>query len=60
MTTRPTDETIRLRISEIEDDPRFQSGRKHPATIDINAPLALVQIALENEWRALRWVLGEL
>ena len=53
-------EAIRLiskRIAEIEADERYQSGRKKPATIDVNAPLALVQLELETEIKTLRWVL---
>lgn len=54
-------EAIRLinkRIAEIEADERYQSGRKKPATIDVNAPLALIQLELETEIKALRWVLA--
>jgi len=54
----PEDE-IRARISEIEADGRFQSGQKRPATIVENAPLALIQLNLETERKALKWVLGE-
>ena len=48
---------ISKRIAEIEADERYQSGRKKPATVDINAPLALVQLEFETEIKTLRWVL---
>lgn len=48
---------IEARIKEIEEDSRYQDGLKNPATIDINAPLALIQLSLESEITALRWVL---
>jgi len=51
------DEQIIKRIKEIEEDDRYQSGLEHPATIDINAPLALIQMGFESEIRALKWVL---
>jgi len=48
---------IRKRIQAIEADSRYQSGLEHPATIDINAPLALIQLGFEVELKALKWVL---
>jgi hypothetical protein len=51
-------EEIKARINEIEADSRYQSGLKKPATIAVNAPLALIQMAFEAEIAALRWVLG--
>ncbi len=48
---------INKRIAEIEGDSRYQSGLVKPATIIENAPLALVQLSLETEIKALRWVL---
>jgi hypothetical protein len=48
---------IKKRIAEIEADDRYQSGLKHPATIDINAPLALIQLEFEKEIKTLKWVL---
>lgn len=50
---------IRKRITEIEADSRWQSGQKKPALVEINAPLALTQVALDNERRALLWVLDD-
>ena len=52
-----TVEQIQTRIKEIENDDRYKSGRKHPATLDENAPLAMIQLALETEIATLRWVL---
>ena len=54
-----SEELIKKRIAEIEADSRYQSGLKVPATVDINAPLALIQVGFEAEIRALRWVLKE-
>ncbi len=54
------DEQIIKRIKEIEEDDRYQSGLEHPATIDINAPLALIQLSFEIERKALKWVLKNL
>lgn len=51
-------ETIKKRIAEIEADERYQSGLKTPATIEINAPLALIQLSFEVEIKALKWVLS--
>ncbi len=48
---------IKRRIAEIEADDRYKSSQKSPATVDINAPLALIQLAYETEIKALRWVL---
>jgi len=50
---------IKERIEEIELDSRYQSGLKSPASVFINAPLALIQIGLEREIKALRWVLSQ-
>lgn len=45
---------IQKRIKEIEGDSRYQSGLEHPATIDTNAPLALIQLSFETEIQTLR------
>lgn len=50
---------IRERIAKIESDSRYQSGLKSPATIDINAPLALIQLELETRLATLQWVLRD-
>jgi len=54
-----TEQELRARITEIEADSRYQAGQKRPATVEINAPLALIQMCYESEINTLRWVLGE-
>lgn len=54
-----TKDQIDKRIDQIEADDRYQSGLKNPATIEINAPLALIQLSYEVEIKALRWVLKD-
>ncbi len=54
-----TVEEIKGKIAEIENDERYQSGKRKPATIDINAPLALCQLALETQISTLNWVLKD-
>lgn len=54
-----TEKEIKTQIAEIEVDDRYQSGLKHPATININAPLALIQLEMETKIRTLKWVLEE-
>lgn len=48
---------IRKRLREVESDERL---RYPPARVDINAPLALVQVDLKAERRALRFALDAL
>jgi len=48
---------IREQIQKIEADTRYQEGLKTPATIDINAPLALIQLEMETRIKTLKWVL---
>ncbi|HYL22472.1 MAG TPA: hypothetical protein VEU74_11975 [Gemmatimonadales bacterium] len=50
---------IKERLAKIEADERYQSGRKTPATVFENAPLALIQLAFEAEHDALTWVLKD-
>lgn len=50
---------IKKRIGEIEKDSRYLDALKEPATIGINAPLALIQLSFETEIATLRKVLGE-
>ena len=52
-----SEKQIKKRIREIEDDDRYQSGLENPATIDINAPLALIQLSFETEIKVLKWIL---
>lgn len=53
-----SEEAIKAEIAKIEADERYQSGLKHPATIDINAPLALVQLEMEVRIKTLKWMLA--
>lgn len=55
MSARPTDEQIRERLREIDADERYHY---EPAAYQINGPLALVQVCMKAEARALAWVLG--
>jgi hypothetical protein len=50
---------IQKRIAEIEANESYKSGRHNPATVDINAPLALIHLSLETEISTLKWVLVE-
>jgi len=49
-----TEAEIRSAIAAIEKDRRLKAK---PATLDINAPLALIQCNMEGQLEALRWVL---
>jgi hypothetical protein len=49
-----TEAEIRRAIQEIKQDARLKGP---PATVDINAPLALIQLDLESQIKALQWVL---
>ena len=52
-----SEQEIKAKIAEVEADSRYQSGQECPATIGINAPLALVQLELETRLNTLKWVL---
>ena len=52
-----SEEEIKAKVAEIEADSRYQSGQECPATISVNAPLALVQLELETRLNTLKWVL---
>ena len=52
---RASDHEIRKRLSDIDADERFHYP---PALVQINAPLALIQVELETTARILAWVLG--
>jgi len=58
---RPTHRELKKRISErikkIEEDSRFQD---ESALVEVNAPLALIQVHLKSEHQALKWVLENL
>lgn len=49
-----TKKQIEEKIKEIEADERYKAS---PAVLDVNAPLALIQIGMESQVRALKWVL---
>lgn len=49
-----TEKQIRARIKEIESDSRYQAPT---ATVQVNAPLALIQLGFETEVAVLKWVL---
>lgn len=55
MKTKPAEDEIRSRIEKINADERYHAPA---ATIEVNAPLALIQAIMETEIRALAWVLG--
>ena len=48
---------IKERLAIVEKDERLGYP---PANTEINALLALIQVALETEQRTLRWVLGQI
>lgn len=50
-----TQEEIRRRLIGVEADARLHYP---PANVEVNAPLALIQVGLAAESNALRWVLG--
>mgnify|MGYP001568119754 CR=1 FL=1 len=52
-----TEFEIRNRINKIDADERYHYPS---ARVDVNAPLALIQVALGTEAIALAWVLGEI
>lgn len=51
-----TREQILAAIAEIKKDSRY---KEKPALVQINAPLALIQVDLESQIKALRWVLDD-
>lgn len=53
-------EKIEARLTEIQADARYQSCLKSPAQVQINAPLALIQVSMKSEVATLRWVLGNM
>lgn len=54
--TMRTEEVIKKRLEVLEKDKRLT---EYPvATVQINAPLALIQASAWAEANALRWVLG--
>ncbi len=51
-----TEAEIRRAIKEIQKDARLKGP---PTTVDVNAPLALIQVDLETQIKTLKWVLDE-
>lgn len=51
-----TEECIRARLAAITREPAFV---QEAASVQINAPLALLQVMLETQAATLAWVLGE-
>ena len=51
-----TEAEVRALLKEVTADERLGYP---PATVEINAPLALVQLELETKRDTLKWVLGE-
>ena len=51
-----TSDEIRARLAETQAQPQL---KYKPATVQINAPLALIQMGLESEIRILKWVLDQ-
>lgn len=54
-----TREQIQAKIVEIESDDRYAKNGRHMATVFENAPLALIQMGMESEVKALKWVLAK-
>jgi hypothetical protein len=53
-------EEIKEKIETLKNDPRmkgFGTPEYKPARVDINAPLALIQVSIETQIDVLRWVL---
>ncbi|KKL58447.1 hypothetical protein LCGC14_2225300 [marine sediment metagenome] len=44
---------VREKIKEIEEDDRYKAS---PALVEINAPLALIQMGFESSLVVLKWV----
>lgn len=52
---RATDEQMMKRLAEIDADERYHY---EDAQIQINAPLALIQVSMKAEAKTLAWALG--
>jgi hypothetical protein len=52
-------EEIKNKIKTIESDSRYIAGIKRPANVNVNAPLALIQMGISGELNALKWVIEE-
>ncbi len=51
-----SEQEIKEMLEKVEADERLHYP---PATIQINAPLALIQLELETKQRILKWVLSK-
>lgn len=51
---------LQARINEIKQDDRWKAGQKHPAQVQINAPLALIQVEMEAKISAYEFALSVL
>ena len=49
-----TEKEIRKQIKSLEADDRY---RDEPAQVQVNAPLALIQVEMQAKIDALKWVL---
>jgi len=49
-----TEEEIKAKIAELEADERHNYP---PANVNVNAPLALIQVDIDGKLSALKWVL---
>jgi len=47
---------IQAKLAELKKDDRLKGPS---ATVEINAPLALIQLSIESKIAALEWVLGK-
>lgn len=56
---RPSKAHILARLREIEADSRFPKCPDDVAKVEVNAPLALIQVQLETEFSTLKRMLGE-
>lgn len=52
-----TEKEIREKLKELSSDDRIPPHQKI-ASIQINAPLALIQLSINSRIDALKWVLG--
>lgn len=52
-----TTKEIQAKIEEICNDDRYPKTRKECATVDVNAPLALIQVSMKAKVAALKWVI---
>ena len=51
-----TETEVRAEIQALKADSRY---KQRPALVEINAPLALIQVSIAARIRALQWVLAK-